>query len=862
MALPAVGQIPVAEIVETDADRKPRVVTSGDCFIRGGTILTVTNGVIRDGSILVRRGKIEAIGTNLKAPEGIPVIDAVGKFITPGIIDAHSHIAEEETNEGTDSVTPEVRIRDVLDPNSLSIYQKLASGFTCSLVLHGSANAIGGQSVVIKHKWKRPAAELPVSDAPRIVKFALGENVKQSFSFPGQDTRFPKTRMGVEAVYRRAFGEARRYMDAWERYEKTGRNNPSTASPRRDLRLEALADILRGKIWVHCHSYRADEMLMMLRLSKEFGFKLAALQHALEAYKIAPEIRAAGVGVSTFSDDWAYKVEAFDAIPHNAAICSRAGIVTSVNTDSSEGVSTLNLDAAKTMKYGGLSETEALKLITINPAIQLGVDRRTGSLEPGKDADIGIWDGHPLSAYSRCAMTLVEGTVYFQRRDAFGLDSQATTAAPATVRAADADHLTLPAASRCYALVGAAIHPVSGPDIPEGTVVIRDGKIAASGRRIAIPKDAVVVRAKGLHVYPGMVDAGSVLGLKEIEQVAATLDTSEAGLFQPDLLALTAVNPASEHLAITRSEGITSTLSRPDSGGFGGGGNLIAGQSAIIALTGWTPDEMKIRSPAALHISWPEGPNSFPEFIRRLLPPEELKRRQDVAKDQIRRLREELDRGKRYAATKLAAPERALYDARLEALIPYVTGKAPVVIRVNTVAGIKKSLELGEQLGLKIIIEGGQSAWRLTEVLAKRQIPVICSLPVIDITAGGKGENYDPYDAPFALPALLNRGGVKFCFGSGEAAVAKNIRFCGSQAAAFGLPKKDALRAITLGAAEILGVSSELGSIDIGKRADLIVTNGDPMEVTTGLRYLFIGGKPIPLESRHTRLFQQYRNRK
>ncbi|MBI3721522.1 MAG: amidohydrolase family protein, partial [Fimbriimonas ginsengisoli] len=420
---------------------------------------------------------------------------------TPGIIDAHSHAAEDETNEYTDAITAEVRIHDVLNPETRGHFEKLASGFTTSLALHGSANPIGGQSVVIKHKWKRPVEELIVPDAPRIIKFALGENPKRGSS------RFPGTRMGVESVYRRAFTEARRYMALWEQYEKERSTKPAAVTPRRDLRLEALADILRGKIWVHCHCYRADEMLMMLRLSREFGFKLAALQHALEAYKIAPEIAGAHVGVSTFADAWAYKVEAYDAIPYNAAMCARAGIVTSVNTDSFRGLTPLNLEAAKSMKYGGLDENEALRIITLNSAIQLGIAHRAGSLEVGKDGDVAIWEGHPLSVYSKCVMTLIEGEVYFQRRDAFGVDRSSSVEKRIAVCPADHTRLPVPPEARAYAIVGATVHPIAGPEVADGTLIIEDGRIQAVGKKVVIPSGAVTVRAKGLHVYPGLIDA-------------------------------------------------------------------------------------------------------------------------------------------------------------------------------------------------------------------------------------------------------------------------------------------------------------------------------------------------------------------
>jgi imidazolonepropionase-like amidohydrolase len=627
------------------------------------------------------------------------------------------------------------------------------------------------------------------------------------------------------------------------------------------MRLEALSAILRREMWVHCHCYRADEMLMMLRLSKEFGFKLAALQHALEAYKIAPEIAAAGVGVSTFADDWGYKVEAYDAIPHNAALCMRAGIVTSVNTDTGGGLSLLNVDAAKCMKYGGLTADEALRLITINPAIQLGIDRRAGSLEVGKDADIGIWEGHPLSTLSHCVMTLVEGAVMFERRDAFGLNAQmaASSTAPAPHSPLVASRLPV---SPVYALVGGAIHPMDGPDIADGTLVIKAGRIVAVGHRIPIPNAAARADVRGLHLYPGLIDAGSVLGLKEIEEVGATIDTTESGTFQPDLIALNAVNAASEHIGVARAEGITTALTRPDAGGPFGGGPLISGQSGVMDLDGWTPDQMKVRSPAMLHVRWPEGIAALPDFVKSFFSAEEVKRRQAVMKDEIRRLTEYFERAKRYAATKKEAPERAAYDPKMDALAPYATGSGTVAIHVTTVTGIKNALNFADKLGLKIVLVGAAQSWRIADLLKKKSIPVICSLPVLETTNNEANvAEYDPYDAAFALPALLNRAGVKFCFESSNAALAKNLKYCAAAAAAFGLPRNAALRALTVDSASLLGLSGEVGSLSAGKRANVILTDGDPLEVTTQVRRLFVDGKPVSLETRHTRLYDRYKVR-
>jgi imidazolonepropionase-like amidohydrolase len=840
----AVAQMPV----ELDENRKPAIKTGGNCFIKGGTIWTGTGQVIEGGCILVRDGKIAAIGKDLKPPEGVIVIDASGKFIMPGIIDAHSHIASDATNEGTDSITDEVRIHDVLVPQSLSIYRALAGGVTTALILHGSANAIGGQSVVIKIKWQRPVEELIVSDAPRVIKFALGENPKRS-NFTGETVRFPTTRLGVEAVIRRAFDEARRYLQEWERYEREREKNPQALPPRRDLRLEALADVLRGNILVHCHAYRADEMLMLMRLAKEYGFKIAAFQHALEAYKIAPELAAAGIGVSTFADYWAYKVEAYDAIPYNAALCLRAGIITSVNSDSGERMRRLNLEAAKCIKYGDLTVDEALRLITLYPAIQLGIAHRTGTLEVGKDADIAIFEGHPLSVYSKCVMTIIEGEVMFMRRDAFDVDKAATI--KNAVNICRTDHLSIPTppsnATR-YAIVGATVYPVTQPPIENGVVLIENGRIKAVGKNIAVPKDAVIINAKGLRVYPGLIDAGSVLGLTEISAVRATVDTSESGEFQPDLQAFVAVNPASEHFAVTRFVGITAALTRPT-------GGIISGQSAIINLAGWTPDEMVIKNPAALHINVPEGLGAFPSFVRLMVTPEEFQRLQEEGGVRLRRLREFLERAKRYAEARENGAEN-LFDPRLEAMRPSMKGKLPVIFHTNSAQGIRTALQIAEQFGLKAVIAGARDAWKVADLLAKKKVPVIVG-PLWTLPAN----DYDPYDAPWANAAVLRRAGVKIAFQSSSAATARDLPYQAGVACAFGLPQDEALRALTINAAEILGVADQLGSIEVGKLANLIVTDGDPLEIVTNVHYLFIAGKPIPLESRHTRLYLQYRQR-
>ncbi len=402
------------------AQQAPRRVPS--MLIKNATVITVTKGTLQNTDVLLENGKIARIAQNIAAPAGAEVYDGTGKFVMPGIIDPHSHGMSDATNEGTLSVTSMVRITDVLNPTAVNGHRSLAGGVTMINILHGSANTIGGQSATLKLKVGRPIGEMLPAGAPAGIKFALGENVtrKSQNAVPGgPPRRYPATRMGQAEVLRDAFTRTRAYKADWDEYRArmAARPAPTTlVAPRRDLELEPLVEVLDGKRFVHAHGYRADEMVMLLELAKEFGFTVRTLQHALEAYKIAPEILAAGASVSVFADSWSYKLEAFDAIPFNAAITVHTGVRTTINSDSDERIRRLNIDAAELMRYGGLTEQEALETITINGAWQLGMEQRTGSLEVGKDADIGIWTAHPFSVYARVERTIVDGETFFDRQ--------------------------------------------------------------------------------------------------------------------------------------------------------------------------------------------------------------------------------------------------------------------------------------------------------------------------------------------------------------------------------------------------------------------------------------------------------------
>jgi imidazolonepropionase-like amidohydrolase len=382
-------------------------------LVRGATIWTSgPKGVLDNADLLAVGGRITAVGHDLAAPAEALVVDGTGKHVTPGLIDCHSHSdIVGGVNEFTNTCTAEVRVGDVVNSRSIAMYRELAGGLTMSNLLHGSANAIGGQNAVIKLRWGQPPEKLLFRGAPPGIKFALGENPKRSNFNAGGPERYPKTRMGVEQAIRERFVAARDYMREWETYER----NKSGIPPRRDLQLETIAQILRGERLVHAHSYRQDEILMLLRLAHEFGFRVGTFQHVLEGYKVADEIAAGGAGASTFSDWWAYKFEVYDAIPYNGALMHDRGVVVSFNSDSAELARRLNWEAAKAVKYGDVTPPEALKFVTLNPAIQLGIDGRVGSLEPGKDADFVIWSGDPLSTYSLCEQTWIEGRRIFDR---------------------------------------------------------------------------------------------------------------------------------------------------------------------------------------------------------------------------------------------------------------------------------------------------------------------------------------------------------------------------------------------------------------------------------------------------------------
>lgn len=408
---------PAARLARGPLDDRGPLTAPQLVLFRGATIWTSgPAGVLTNAELLIGDdGKVLAVGRDVLSTvrlSAVPLeIEATGWHLTPGLIDCHSHsFILGAVNEGSLPSTAMVRIGDVVNSESAEIQRQLAGGLTAANLLHGSANPIGGQNAVVKLRWGAGPEEMKLADAPPGIKFALGENVKQSNWGENRRSRFPQTRMGVPVFMANRFTAAQQYREAWRKFEAG-----QAPKPRRDLELEALDEIIAGKRLIHCHSYRQDEVVAFLRVMESFGVKVATLQHILEGYKVADEIAAHGAGASAFADWWAYKYEVIDAIPYAGAIMHDRGVLVSFNSDSSDHARRLNREAAKAVKYGGVPEDEALKFVTLNPANQLGIAHRTGSLEPGKDADVAVWSGHPFAPNTVCLQTWIEGRKYFDR---------------------------------------------------------------------------------------------------------------------------------------------------------------------------------------------------------------------------------------------------------------------------------------------------------------------------------------------------------------------------------------------------------------------------------------------------------------
>ncbi|PYS96038.1 MAG: amidohydrolase, partial [Acidobacteria bacterium] len=795
--------------------------------------------------------------------------DAGGRYVMPGIVDTHSHMgvypwpeveANSDGNEMTDPINAGMRAADAIWTEDPEFALARAGGVTTVQVIPGSGNLIGGEGITLKLRPGADIGRMVFQGAPRGIKMALGENPKRSY---GERNKAPSTRMGNMALFRDAFNQARNYRAKWQAW-RDKKEDERGAPPDRDLKLETLSDVLDGKVRVHVHSYRKDEILRFLEIADEYGFKVASFQHGLEAYKIAPELARRDIAVATFAQWWGYKVEAWDGIPHNAALLARAGVKVSIHSDSGNLIQRLYNEAGVAARYG-LSEEDALRAITINAAAALGIDGRIGSLEVGKDADIAIFTRHPLDAYTLVEKTLIDGAVVYDRGAVpTPRDLPAAPPLPKGPSAPPPADL-VPAADPVnpeglYAIVGGRVFTMAGAPIEDGTVIVDKGTIREVGPGLRPPARATVIDAKGQWVFPGLIEPHTHLGLAEIDLEATTRDEDEAtDPVLPQLRVMDAFYTESEVIPVTRLHGITAAFTTP------GEGNVIGGSGAIVRLDGASPDAVLVKAGAALVANFGEPPkarygprNQSPDTrmgIAALLRDAFTKAQDYQAKwADYERKKKAFEQGrpggKGKAPEKPAPPDR---DLKLEALLPALKGEMPVFARAHRVDDILTAVRLADQFNLKLILSHGTEAYKVADLLAAKKIPVV----VGPITT--QPDRIETQGAVYDNAARLQRAGVKIAIQTGETLNARMLPYEASLAVAYGLPWEQAIRAVTVNPAEIFGVADRIGSLRPGLEADLIVTAGDPLQPLARLRHLMIAGRPIPLTSRQTALYERWR---
>lgn len=846
--------------------------------IRGGTILPISRPPIERGVVVIGAdGKIAGAGPagTVPVPPGAREIDASGKFVMPGVIDTHSHMGvypwaiargNADGNEAVAPITPDVRAEDAVYLDDPAFEKARAGGVTTVLVIPGSSNLIGGEGIVLK---LRPASTLEgmrFRGAPRQLKMAMGENPKRTY---GSRNERPDTRMGNLAVLREAFRAAREYQARWDDYKASFKAGGVPALPRPDFdpKMETLGAVLAGEVRLQVHCYTKSDILALLRLADEFELKIASIHHALEAYKLASELARRGIGVSTWADWWGFKLEAWDGIPENAGICARAGCPVAIHSDSSDGVQRLWHEAAKCVGRG-MTEAEALRAITLGPAEILGVAERVGSLEKGKDADIAIFSKHPFAVGTRVDMTIIDGEVVHDR-----------VRADAEERAR-LERLRAPRPPpEVVAIRGARILPVGRLPIEDGTLVLRDGRIAKVGpaAAVAVPEGARVIEARGLTAIPGMIEGMSRVGLVEVDQDEARHEDDDARISTPHLRVTDGLNPESETVRVARMAGVTTAVIAPAEGA------LVSGLAAIVDLDGRTVSDMIVRDPFALCVNLGDEPigrgRGKGEFGSRMGAIAALRDLLVEGKEYARRWerhRQELavwerKRAEAAAVTVTAAgtsastsasgegreaselppapPERKL---KLEALLPALEGKIPVVFRAHRETDMRAALAIADEFGLKPILNHATEAYRIAPLLAERKVPVVLG-PVTT-----QPSHFETWNATFWNAALLAEAGVPFAIQTGSAHNLRKLPFEAGLATAYGLPEQAALRALTLGAAEALGIAGERGSLEEGKIANVVLLTGSPLEPRSAVKHVFIRGREVPLISRQTELRDRY----
>ena len=834
--------------------------------IRNATILTAAGPAIERGSILLQNGKVTAVGATVNAPADATVIDGTGKWVTPGVIDTHSHIGVysapgieslADGNEMTSPNTAEVSTEHAIWPQDPQFDLALAGGVTTMHILPGSANLFGGRSVTVKNVPARTADQMKFPGAPYGLKMACGENPMRVYG--GRNTQ-PSTRMGNAAGYRKAWQSAVEYRDrvrAW----KAGGSDPAKR-PDRNLQLETLTGVLDGEIRVQNHCYRADEMATMIDIAKEFNYKIASFHHAVEAYKVRDLLAANDICGSMWADWWGFKLEAYDGITQNIALVHEAGGCAIVHSDSADGIQRLNQEAAKAIRAGAeagikIDRADAVKWISLNPAKALGIEKLTGSLEPGKNADVVVWSGDPFSVYAHAERVFIDGAQVFDRsqpstpRSDFQL-GQVLPAPPAATKGSDRGQTGVrpgsdpsltpvaPTGGPAVAITNARIHPVSGPVIERGTIVIRGGRIAAVGANAAAPAGARVIDAAGKSVTPGLIDSGVQIGLVEIPLAGqgsadeTTTDPRVSAAFN----VIDAFNANSAVIPVTRVEGVTRALVSS-----GGTGNVFTGQAAVLDFSGAHVPASVTRGPAAITAVLGEPGASVAGGSRSTA---------------MLRMREILQDAQDYGSNRLAfttAQRREYSRSRLDldALQPVLKGQIPLAVQANRASDLLAAIRLANEFKIRLVLVGASEGWMVADQLVAASVPVVVK-PLTNIPT------FESIGATLENAARLARAGVHVAIASFDTQNSRNIRQEAGNAIAHGMERAAALEAVTLAPARIWGVADRIGSIEPGKEADLVIWSGaDPFELTNAAERVFIKGREVPRETRQRALLDRYR---
>ena len=891
-APPAAPAKPPASTPDTPPGRTPeqgpdrnayastyRPLLSRPTVIRNATVLTAAGPVIENGSVLLRDGKVAAVGANVSAPPDAVVIEAKGKWVTPGIIDIHSHLGVypapgieslEDGNEMTSPNTAEVYAEHSLWPQDPQFDLALAGGVTAMQLLPGSANLFGGRSVTVKNVPSRTAAGMKFPGAPYGLKMACGENPKRVY---GRRNNAPSTRMGNVAGYRKAWQAATEYREKWRRWRAAGSDPEKT--PDRNLQLETLAGVLDGEILVHNHCYRADEMAVMISIAREFGYKITSFHHAVEAYKVRDLLAENGICASMWADWWGFKLEAYDGITANIPLVHQAGACAIVHSDDPSGIQRLNQEAGKGLRAAAeagirIDRADAVRWLTINPAKALGVDKATGSLEPGKNADVVVWSGDPFSVYTRAEQVFVDGALLFDRRDparqprrdfmtgilparpaaALPAAAQRTSLQPAVATAAGAaprraagargQAPTVPPAGETIAIVNARVLPVSGAAIEKGTVLIRGGRIEAVGASVQVPASARVIDATGRTVTPGLFDSSTHIGIVEIPLSAegtADESTTEAGL-SAAFTVVDAFNGNSTVIPVTRVEGVTRALVTP-----AGTGGVLLGQAAAVTLSGDQVPGSIARAPAAMVALLGEAGaavagGSRATAILRLR--EALQDAQDFSRNRVA-----------YNAARRRSYARGRLD--LEALLPVLRGEVPLAIQANRASDLLAAMRLADDFKVRVILVGAAEGWMVADEIARRKVPAVVK-PLTNVPG------FESLGAALENAARLVSAGVTVALATFETHNSRNLRQEAGSAVTYGLDHDAALRAVTLAPAQVWGIDARYGSLEPGKEADVVVWSGDPFELSTTPEHVFIQGREMPRDTRQRELLERYRD--